>query len=58
MTNYNAVIELAKTLIEQSETYAAKTTKAESARMRKTMNELKKLVTPAKADLMAADKGA
>lgn len=57
MQNYNQVIELAKTLVEASEAYANKPTKAESARMRKYINEIKKLATPAKSDLMEADKG-
>lgn len=57
MTNYNIIIELANTLVDQSEAYATKPTKAESARLRKTINEIKKLATPAKQDLLNADKG-
>lgn len=57
MTNYNNIIELANTLVNQSAAYSAKPTKAESARMRKTINEMKKLATPAKQDLIEADKG-
>lgn len=56
MTNYNEAIKLAQQLITQSEAYAKRATKAESARIRKTLNELKKLVTPAKQDLINADK--
>ena len=57
MTNYQTILNLSKTLLEQSEQYAERATKAESARMRKTMNDIKKLVTPAKQDLINADKG-
>lgn len=57
MTNYNNIIELANTLVNQSAAYSAKPTKAESARIRKTINEMKKLATPAKQDLIEADKG-
>lgn len=56
MQNYNQVIELAKTLVEASESYERRATKAESARMRKYINEIKKLATSAKKDLMIADK--
>jgi len=57
MQNYNNIVELANTLIDQSTAYSIKPTKAESARMRKTINEMKKLATPAKQDLIEADKG-
>jgi hypothetical protein len=56
MTNFNQIVELARTLTVQAESYAARPTKAESARMRKTINELKKLATPTKAELVEADK--
>ena len=56
MTNYTQIIELAKTLVAQSDAYANRSTKAESARMRKTINEIKKLATAAKQDLITADK--
>ena len=58
MENFTKLIELTNQLIEQYEKYQAKPTKAESARMRKTINEMKKLATPAKQDLVKADKGA
>lgn len=57
MKNYTALITLAQTLNDQAAAYSQRPTKAESARMRKSMNEIKKLVTPAKQDLLDADKG-
>lgn len=57
MTNYQKAIELATTLKEQADAYENRPTKAESKRMRATLGELKKIVTPAKQDLLAADKG-
>lgn len=56
MENYNKAIELAKQLLTQNEALEAKPTKAERGRVRKTLNELKKLVTPAKNELIEADK--
>jgi len=44
------------TAITQIEAYETKQTKAESARIRKTLGEIKKLVTPTRAALVAADK--
>lgn len=57
MTNFNKIVELAQTLTAQAEAYTNRPTKAESARMRKTINEMKKLATPAKQELVEADKG-
>lgn len=56
MQNYNQAVELAKTLLEQAESYTNRPTKAESKRMRSTLGELKKVATEAKRDLMEADK--
>lgn len=56
MKNYNEAIELAKQLLAQNEALEANPTKAERARIRKSLNELKKLVTPAKNELIEADK--
>lgn len=55
MQKYNEVIELAKTLVAQAEAYENRPTKAESKRMRSTMNNIKQAVTEAKRDLMTAD---
>lgn len=55
MQNYNEAVELAKTLVEQSEAYTNRPTKAESKRMRATISALKKVATEAKRDLMQAD---
>lgn len=57
MKNYTALITLAQTLTDQAAAYEQRPSKAEAARMRKSMNEIKKLVTPAKQDLLDADKG-
>lgn len=56
-STYNQLIALAKQLIDQSESYSIRKTKAESKRMRSTMNDMKKLITPAKEDLLTDDKG-
>ena len=40
----------------QIEKYEANPTKAESRRIRNSLNSIKKLVTPAKAELLEADK--
>lgn len=56
MTNYTKVIELANLLLQQADSYSTRPTKAESKRLRSTMNDIKKLVTPAKQDLIEADK--
>jgi hypothetical protein len=57
MQNYNDLMKLVATLNDQDAAYSEKPTKAESARIRKSLNEIKKLVTPAKQDLIEADKG-
>lgn len=53
-------VQLIKTQLEQAveqiTAYETKQTKAESARIRKTLGEIKKLVTPTRAALVAADK--
>lgn len=55
MQNYNEAVQLAKTLVAQSESYTNRPTKAESKRMRATISALKKVATEAKRDLMQAD---
>lgn len=57
MQNLDTIIDLTNTLQDQYMAYNTKPTKAESARIRKTLMEIKKLVTPAKAELLEADKG-
>lgn len=57
MTNYESLLTLVNQLSDQAASYGLRETKAESARMRKTMNDIKKLITPAKQDLLNADKG-
>lgn len=56
MENFEDVLNLAKRLLEQNEDYLVKPTKAERARMRSTMNDMKKLITPAKKELTDLDK--
>lgn len=58
MTNYNQVIEAATQLVDQAANYAAKPTKAESKRMRASINTIQKAAVAAKKELVAADKGA
>lgn len=57
MTSYNQLVELAKTLVEQSESYSNRPTKAESKRIRATISAMQKLSVPAKRDLITADQG-
>lgn len=56
MVNYNNAVENARALLKESEAYAEKPTKAGSARLRKLLNEGKKLVTASKNELLEADK--
>jgi len=56
MRNYNEVVVLARKLVDQADAYDNRPTKAESARIRKTMNEIKKRITLAKSELIEADK--
>lgn len=58
MKTVEKVLTLAETLVEQKASYDKRNTKAESARMRSTMTEMKKIITEAKRELLAADKGA
>lgn len=55
MTDYQAAIEAAKALLAEAEAYEKKPTKASSKRLRKNLQTIKGLVTPAKAELLAAD---
>jgi len=57
MKNVKAVVNLAEVLLEEHSAYSTKPTKAASKRMRMAMNDIKKLTTPAKAELLEADKG-
>lgn len=53
LTQIKAELE---TALSQINAYEVKQTKAESARIRKTLGNVKKLVTPTRAALVAADK--
>jgi len=55
MQNFNQIVSLANTLTAQAEKYSTRPTKAESKRMRDTINAVKKLATSAKQDLLTAD---
>ena len=57
MTEYHDLQDTLELALEQMTAYDAKPTKAESARIRKTLGTIKKAVTPVKAELLAADKG-
>ena len=57
MQNYNQLISFINQLNDQASAYTLRSSKAESKRMRASMNEIKKLITPAKTDLLTADKG-
>jgi len=56
MTELNNIKEQLTTALAQIEAYEVKTTKAESARIRKTLGEIKKAITGVRAALVAADK--
>ena len=56
MTQLNDISTLILTANQQIEAYSNKPTKAESARIRKTLGAIKNLVTPVRAELVAADK--
>lgn len=56
MTELQNIKELLETALEQINKYEVKTTKAESARIRTTLGEIKKSVTGVRAALVAADK--
>ena len=56
MKNFNKVVGLAIQLVDQAVAYERRATKAETKRMRATINELKKVATAAKADLIEVDK--
>lgn len=55
MQTFNTLIEAATELLAQNEKYQAKPTKAESKRMRATINAIQKAAVDAKRDLIAAD---
>ena len=56
MKNLNEAVVAAKALIAEHEAYENKPTKACSKRMRAALNTVKKLATPAKQELITADK--
>ena len=56
MTELNTIKELLVTATEQITRYENKPTKAESARIRKTLGTIKNQVTGVRAALVAADK--
>ncbi len=56
MQYFSQMIKLSEELTNEYEKYLTKATKAGTKRMRATLNEMKKLATPAKSDLMDADK--
>ena len=58
MENVIKAAELAQAFLNEKAAYEAKPTKAASKRMRDALNEMKKVVTAAKAELVAADKAA
>jgi hypothetical protein len=61
MENFNIALVLAQKLLSQAQAqaqaYQAKPSKAESKRMRDTLNDLKKVATDAKKELIALDEG-
>ena len=58
MNELTQIKEQLVTALTQIEAYEVKQTKAESARIRKTLGKIKKLVTPTRAALLAADRAA
>jgi hypothetical protein len=56
MENVNKAVELSQAFLSEKASYDAKPTKAASKRMRDALNELKKVVTAAKSELVEADK--
>lgn len=56
MTQYETVIAEAKALIAEDEKYTTRPTKAASARLRGHINNIKRIGTEAKRELLEADK--
>jgi len=56
MENYNRVVELAKEIVAQADKLGTKYTKSGSKQFRNTLGELKKVITPARAELVTKDK--
>lgn len=56
MENVNTAVTLAEKLIAEKATYDTRPTKAGSKRMRDYLNQLKKVATVAKQELITADK--
>lgn len=57
MENFNTLIKLTEKLRAESLEYKVKATKASSKRMRDYINQIKKLATVAKQELIQQDKG-
>ena len=57
MENFNTLIKLAEKLSNEADAYQEKATKASSKRMRDYINQIKKLATMAKQELIQQDKG-
>jgi translation elongation factor EF-Tu-like GTPase len=55
MENINAIVQLAKQLVDQMDSYNEKPTKAESKRIRATINDMQKVAVEAKRDMIKAD---
>lgn len=55
MENVELALRLAQKLLDQAQAYHTKPTKAETKRMRDTLNDLKKIATDAKKELIALD---
>jgi len=55
--NLNDVVAQAQALLAEKEAYDKKPTKASSKRIRSHLTNIKKLCTPAKAEMMVADSG-
>lgn len=57
MNNLKSVVDFAKEIVkEYDEKYSVTPNKSSSARLRKSMNELKKVITAAKNETIDADK--
>lgn len=55
MENINQIVQLAKQLVDQMDNYNEKPTKAESKRIRATINDMQKVAVEAKRDMIKAD---
>lgn len=57
MDNFNTLIKLTEKLVTEASEYKEKATKASSKRMRDYINQIKKIATIAKQELIQQDKG-